>query len=158
MKGSLPLILSMCHGLGLESSSLTEPCESPITASPNNFCPRLLNCKTSLTLLVRSSVSISDVMATTSNMEDGYENVAQLEWCCWWDGAGWWCGGNSGCWGSAGGTGTLGNMRGTEGGARDVGGVGFNSLWGTTWGKEKKRIDSDWPRDDYRGNIRRWVK
>ena len=87
MKGSLPLILSMCHGFGLDKSSLTEPCESPRTASPNNFCPKLWNCRTSFILDVNSSVSISDVMATTSNMEDGYENEAQLYG--WWFINGW---------------------------------------------------------------------
>ena len=34
MKGSLPLILNMCHGLGLDSSSLTDPWDRPKTTSP----------------------------------------------------------------------------------------------------------------------------
>ena len=39
MKGSLPLMLSMCHALGLLSSSDTEPWLSPSTNSPNS-CSR----------------------------------------------------------------------------------------------------------------------
>ena len=34
MKGSRPLMLSMCQGLGLDNNSLTEPWERPKTCSP----------------------------------------------------------------------------------------------------------------------------
>ena len=37
MKGSRPLMLSMCHGFGLDSSSDTEPWDRPSTASPNSW-------------------------------------------------------------------------------------------------------------------------
>lgn len=37
MKGSRPLMLSMCHGFGLDSNSETEPCDRPSTASPNIY-------------------------------------------------------------------------------------------------------------------------
>ena len=50
----LTLILSMCQGLGLARSSLTDPCERPRTASPNSFCPMLLASSNSLILLVRA--------------------------------------------------------------------------------------------------------
>ena len=40
MKGSLPLMLSMCQAFGLLSSSDTEPCDSPRTHSPNSWNTR----------------------------------------------------------------------------------------------------------------------
>jgi hypothetical protein len=66
MKGSRPLRLSMCQGLGLDSSSEIVPWESWSTASPKSFWPRLWNCSSSLTREVMSAVSSSCVIAATS--------------------------------------------------------------------------------------------
>lgn len=65
--GSRPLTLNMRHGFGFDSSSLTDPWDNPSTASPNNFCPRLWNCRTSLICVVISRVSISLPLADGSS-------------------------------------------------------------------------------------------
>ena len=59
MKGSRPLMLSMCHGFGFDKSSDTEPCDSPSTASPNSFYPVLFANSSSFTLFVIWVVSNS---------------------------------------------------------------------------------------------------
>jgi hypothetical protein len=49
-------MLNVFHGFGLESNSLTVPCDRLRTASPNSFWPMLLFSKVSLTRFVISSV------------------------------------------------------------------------------------------------------
>uniref|UniRef100_A0A182QAN5 Uncharacterized protein n=1 Tax=Anopheles farauti TaxID=69004 RepID=A0A182QAN5_9DIPT len=66
MNGSRPLMLSMCQGFGFESSSETEPCDRPSTASPKIFCPMLFASSASLIFVVITCVSRSCVRAAIS--------------------------------------------------------------------------------------------
>ena len=48
MYGSRPFMLSIDQGLGLQRYSLTDPCESPKTASPKTYVQKMLYLEMSL--------------------------------------------------------------------------------------------------------------